>query len=321
MIGEKKIINLYQSAMFVRYDDKGLAYYFSADDFPGLADEPFSFRSSAGRLLRGHFYHYADPKSDHIVVFDHGMGGGHRSYMKEIERLARAGHIVFAYDHTGCMDSEGENTGGFARSLSDLNDALKALKARPELQNVTFSVMGHSWGGYACLNIGALHPDLTHIVALAGPVSAEHMIRQNFPGPLALYRSAIRRLETSANPDFVGFDAAKSLRRTAANVLIIQSDDDTIVKPKWHYAYLQKALADRPHTTFFSLHGKRHNPNYTADAVAYLNAYLAELKRRLSQGTLTTTEQKKAFVDAFDWNRMTAQDEDVWATILQTLAC
>ena len=56
MIFSKKIVKAYSDMMFVRCDDTGNVFYFSADDFEGLAREDFSFRSSKGHTLKGAFY-------------------------------------------------------------------------------------------------------------------------------------------------------------------------------------------------------------------------------------------------------------------------
>jgi hypothetical protein len=68
------------------------------------------------------------------------------------------------------------------------------------------------------------------------------------------------------------------------------------------------------------LKGKGHNPNYTLDAVAYLGEYLAKKQKLLKRGLLSTDAQKKEFLASWDWNRMTAQDEDVWDRIFASLA-
>ena len=107
MIFEKQIVGTFRNNFLRRCDDIGTAFYYSAADFPGLKAEAFSFPSCKGHELKGYFYHYADPVPGRIVVFDHGFGGGHRSYMKEIELLCRHGYLVFSYDHTGCMESGG----------------------------------------------------------------------------------------------------------------------------------------------------------------------------------------------------------------------
>ena len=91
MIFEKQVVNTYKGMMYTRCDDTETVFYFSSEDFPGLISEPYTFKSSAGHDLVGYFYSYESPAEGRIVVFDHGFGGGHRAYMKEIELLCRHG--------------------------------------------------------------------------------------------------------------------------------------------------------------------------------------------------------------------------------------
>ena len=136
MLFENQILGAFRKNFLRRCDDTGTAFYFSAADFPGLVSEPFSFPSSKGHTLSGSFYHYDNPIPGRLVVFDHGMGNGHRAYMREIERLARAGYLVFSYDHTGCMESGGADPNGMAQSLCDLNDCIRTILAEHQVAGV-----------------------------------------------------------------------------------------------------------------------------------------------------------------------------------------
>ena len=308
----KFIKKLYNSFIFKRCDDMGTAYYFSAKDFDTLNAEPYEFRGNNGQKLCGNFYYYENFDPDRIIVFDHGMGGGHLSYMREIEELARHGYKVFAYDHTGCMKSEGENTVGFTQSLADLDCCLKTLKADEKCKDKAFAVIGHSWGGFSTLNISAFHPDLTHVVVLSGPASVD-IITGQF-GPL---KNSVREIERQANPAYYAVDGVTSLKNTNAKALLIYSDNDKMVNKEANFDYLKSGLEGRENTVLHLEKGKDHNPNYTSDAVKYLGEYLAALNKQQKQ--LKTAEQKKAFVDSFDWWRMTAQDERVWSMIFDCL--
>lgn len=319
MIFEKKIVGIYRSQFLKRCDDTGLASYFSHADFPGLRQQPFGFRSSLGHDMAGWFYCYDEIIPGRLVVFDHGFGGGHRSYMKEIEMLCRHGYLVYTYDHTGCMESGGENARGLSQSLRDLNDALNALKAAPGFRELDISVMGHSWGSFACMNIAALHPEVTHIVALSGFVSVEEMIGQFFSGILKGYRKPCLHIEREQNPKFVDYNAVETLKGTGVPVLLVYSYNDKLVNREIHHDALKKGLADRKNVRILLEENKGHNPNYTADAVAYLAEYTAEMTRLLKDKKLTAESEKKAFRDKWDWNRMTQQDEKVWAEIFRTL--
>lgn len=314
MIFEKQIVKMYQAQMFARYDDNGAVYYFSHRDFPGLHAEPYTFPSSHGHTLKGYFYSYDGYKPERLIVFDHGMGGGHLSYMKEIEKLCAAGYRVFSYDHTGCMESEGAGAGGFAQSLCDLDDCLKALKTDAAVDTSDVSVMGHSWGGFSTINITALHPDVKRIVVLSGPVSVGRMIGQLFGGLLSGYRKAILALEMACNPDYVKLDAAETLKTAEAKALLIYSDNDAIVKKAAHYDVLKEALDGKDNITLMLVSGKAHNPNYTKDAVSYLATLSKAMKTPPK-----TEEEKAAFKASFDWDRMTAQDASIWSEILAFL--
>ena len=320
MIFEKQVEDAFEKAVRVRCDDMGTAYYFSADDFPGLKKEAYAFKNQKGERLQGYFYHYDSPKPYRIVVFDHGMGGGHRSYMREIEMLARHGYRVFAYDHTGCMESEGEGTNGFAQSLRDLNDALCALKAEPSCVGCEISVMGHSWGAFSTMNIAAVHPDVKGIVAMAGFVSVKQMLRQMFGVGIAkFFYKRMWRVEQAANPDFVGYNAVQTLKEADVPALLIYCVSDPIVKVQYHRDVLLEALSGCERVRFLSMADRGHNPNYTPDAAAYLGEYVTALTQKRKAGELESAEQKKAFVESWDFWRMTEQDEGVWKEIFDAL--
>lgn len=315
----KKLRNAYRGMVYTRADDTGAVFYFSAEDFEGLKQEPFSFASSDGNFLQGYFYSYPGAREDRLIVFEHGMGSGHRGYMREIELLARQGYLVFSYDHTGCMESGGETTGGFVQSLKDLDDALVALKAEKELHDRQISVVGHSWGGFSTLNIAALHPDIKSVVAISGFVSVELMLNQFFGGIMRGVGKKLLQEETEANPNWISCNAIDALSDSPVKALIIHSEDDPTVSCKAHFDLMQSALDDKDNITFLKVNGKRHNPNYTADAVAYKDRFFATYQKALKKKALSTDAEKQAFIARFDWKRMTEQDMGLWQTIFDFL--
>ena len=232
--------------------------------------------------------------------------------------LCRRGLCVFAYDHTGCMLSEGEGAGGMAQSLRDLNDAFCFLKSQERFSSCTFSVMGHSWGGFSSANIVALHPEIRHIVVLSGFLSVWRLVHSFFGGILSPYRRAVLALEAEYNEPFLSYDATETLRGTEARILLVYSDNDALCSRRLQFDPLVAALSDRENVTLRLESGKGHNPNYTKDAVAALAEYSRAVKKMHRKKNLTD-EEKRAFVSSFDWDRITAQDADVWAAIYQTL--
>ena len=319
MIFEKKIGDAYRSRMFVRCDDNGVAKYFDYTDFEGLEKEEFSFKTKAGNTLYGCFYSYPDANRERLVIFEHGMGGGHLSYMKEIEYLAKNGFLVLSYDHTGCMRSEGEGCNGFSQSLSDLDACIEAVVKEGRYAESDISVVGHSWGAFSTMNICSLHPDVACVVAMSGFASVKRMIAQSFAGLLKPYASYIYNIEKNANPDYCDYDAAKSLEGFEGKALIIHSRDDKTVSAKIHFEYLQEALKEKENIRFLSVEGKNHNPNYTKEAVKLLGEYVSALTKSIKNKSLASEEARREFVASFDWDRMTEQDGKVWNEIISAL--
>lgn len=317
MIFEKQVINMYKGMMYSRCDDIETAYYFGPENYPSLKVEEKRFQASAGHTLCGWFYEYEKAVPGKLIVFDHGFGGGHLAYMKEIEKLCKHGYKVFAYDHTGCMNSGGKSPNGLAQSLCDLNDCITMLKADEHFAGFDISVMGHSWGAFSALNITALHPEISHIVAMCGFVSVEEMINTFFPGIMKGYRKAILALEKEVNPIFAEFNAVETLKQSKVKALLIYSDNDTMCR-RTHYDTLKVGLDGKENIEFLLVKDKGHNPNYTEEAVKYLGEF-SKARAKLARKKNVSKEEKAKFVASFDWERMTAQDDSVWQKIFAHL--
>lgn len=316
MIFEKQIKQVYKNMMYSRCDDTETVYYFSSKNFPELRTEKYSFKSSLGHNLEGNIYYYDSYNKEKIIVFDHGFGGGHLAYMKEIEMLCRHGYMVFSYDHTGCMESGGETPNGLAQSLCDLNDCITTIKNDDRFKDLDISVIGHSWGAFSTLNITALHPEISHIVAISGFVSVEEMIKTFFSGLLKGYRKAVYEIEQESNPVFSKINAVETLKKSNTKALLIYSEDDKLCK-KVHYDILKENLKNKNNVEFLLVKNKGHNPNYTTEAVALLNGF-SKARTKILKKNLTK-EEKQYFVSSFDWEKMTEQDEGVWSEIFKHL--
>ncbi len=315
----RQIEDRYRKVLFSRHDPDDSIYYFSHRDFKGLLRREFSFESSKGYMLRGQFYFYGEPRTDRIIIFDHGLAPWHRSYMPEIERLCRAGYAVYTYDHTGCGDSEGEHIMGLLGSLCDLDDCLYVFRGIEELADKDIYVAGHSWGGFSTLNILAAHPEVKKIVAMSGFISLEVMQRQVAPLILAPFRKQLFELERKYNPEYAHSSAIDALSRSESAALIIHSEDDMTVSAKANFMRLRRELANRKNTEFLLLKDRDHNPTYTKAAVDYKKEFFKALEKQRKSGALKTDEEKAAFSASFDWHKMTEQDDEVWNVIYDFL--
>ena len=318
MLFEKKVVNFVLGQLLTRQDNAHGIFYFAPEDFLGLTAHPYDFQSHKGHDLKGFFYCYegADPKK--LVVFDHGMGNGHRAYMREIETLCKLGFLVYSYDHTGCMASGGKHIGGFAQSLADLDDCIKHMKQEKALSRREIYVVGHSWGGFSTMNIGAIHPEVKKIVSMSGFVSVDRIVKQTL-GPLKAYAPAIVKAEQLENPRHSRYNGLESLDKTDAKVLLVYSDDDKTVLKQEHYDPLYIKFCDSDRVKFLLVSNRNHNPTYERDSVVYKDEFFVQSQKALKKGLLKTPEQQKEFYGKFDWWFMTKQDMAVWNQIADFL--
>ena len=313
------VSSLYTRFVCHRYDDPGYLKYFTAADFPGLTAEPVAFASGAN-TLRGYFYAYPDA-GDALAIFCHGIGGGHLSYMKEIERLCRAGWRVLAYDNTGCFASDGDGIGGLSGSLRDLDAAVRWLKQTGAFAEASRVVaVGHSWGGYAVGNIPAFHPEIQRVVVISGFASVESLLcaftqKMPLPGKNALIRRLLA-IERKQNPAYADAAMPDALKTGETRYFFAHDENDPTVP----FAANTGALRMRfPDARYRVTDDRFHNPNYTADAAKYLTETFSRFNALVKKGKCRTLADKQAFFADADWDRMTRQDEAFWTEALSFL--
>ena len=85
-----------------------------------------------------------------------------------------------------------------------------------------------------------------------------------------------------------------------------------------HYDTLKSGLGDKENVEFLFVANKGHNPNYTEEAVRYLDEF-GKARAKLARKKNATKEEKEKFVSSYDWKKMTEQDESVWNVIFKHL--
>lgn len=309
---------IYKKAFVKRYDDNHITHYFSYEDFPGLGARPFSFMTPQGLTVKGNIYSYSGAITTDLVIFCHGIGGGHRSYMREIELLAKSGYEVMAYDNVGCFESEGSSIRGMTESLNDLDSCLAYVYSNDELKNRRISLIGHSWGGYAVGNILHFYKDIYSVGILSTFDSLDVVFSLGFGGKFNKFKKGILSYERKMNPKYVDLSMSKALEHTSAKVVMIQSKDDSMVSINAGLDYV-KQYVHNPKVRFVTVEGKFHNPNYTEDAVRYMQTTFGEYNRLVKEKKLKTLREKQEYMDQRDWLRMTEQDPEVWKDLLDNL--
>ncbi|MCR5505535.1 MAG: lysophospholipase, partial [Bacilli bacterium] len=288
--------------------------YFHQEDFPNLKADPYSFYSAVNKL-NGYFYYYDGYQEDVLVIFCHGIGGGHSSYLQEINNLAKHGYKVLAYDNTGCCNSEGKNIHTLGQSLVDLSYALASV--RKNFNSKKIYVVGHSWGGYAVSNINNFMP-VDKVVAISPFISIKREYKDIFPFPLKLIVKKIVKLEYIRNGDYAHSCAIKALNKKNVSALVIASKDDSVIKFKHHTGKLMKKVKNSK-VQFVIYDNKNHQPHYEKESVDYYNEKFGEFNQLVKDKKITTLEEKKAFFEKVDFLFMTKQDDNVWQEIYNFL--
>lgn len=301
-----------------RYDELPYLTYFKISDFPGLKAKSYTFKSGENKL-QGYFYHYQNYDKDIIVIFCHGIGGGHSAYMHEIEILAKNGYLVLGYDNTGCIESEGINNRGLAESLKDLDNAIKSLKNKKEYKDKKIYVVGHSWGGFAASNIYN-YQNVDKVVAISPFISLKQIYKDFIHFPLSIVViPGIIALEKENVGEYAKSNAIKALNRKNVKALIVHSKDDRLVKYKLNTAILQKKVHN-PNVEFLILDKKDHHPQYTLDAVQYFNQIFDTFNKEVKLGGIQTLEQKKQYFSSVNFKALVKQDKNVWDKIISFLS-
>ncbi len=206
------------------------------DLFDAYADryqrEKHTFVSGKNRLTG---YLYGSENTRGLIVFAHGIGAGHESYIKELLWLVDHGWRVFAYDASGTCESEGEGTVGLVQSALDLHAALCYVEAKEEWKNLPICVMGHSWGGYAAAAVLNFEHDIKASVSISGYNDPVEMM-------MSFARSAMSAATVMLYP-FVKLDnrltfgkyasltAVGGINKSEIHVMLVHGTEDDLVTP------------------------------------------------------------------------------------------
>ena len=276
------ITNIYQKNFLQRFDKDGAIPYYSAEDFAGLTCEEGSFLNSANVQIRYFTYHYDEHVPDKLILFCPGMGPGHTAYLAEIETLCKAGYKVLTLDYTGCGASGGERLSSANAPTRDARELLDLLHPEEEIIPV-----GHSLGGYTTLNLANLMPSVTRAVIISGFVSiADEMMGYV---KLRLLANQVKQFERKLEPNYGMLDNRAYLKTTKDKLLWIHSTDDPMV----NYRYNAGQVLDiaNPNVRVITVENKKHNPQYSKEALDTMNAWIGGYNRLIQEKKLQTLEE------------------------------
>jgi dipeptidyl aminopeptidase/acylaminoacyl peptidase len=108
-----------------------------------------------------------------IIVFNHGyirpssyVTTG--SYVAQVDALARHDYIIFKSDYRGNGNSQGSAFHSRSSYVTDVLNAIQALKQYPDADSNRIGMWGHSMGGYVTMGAMLKSPDIKASVIWAG---------------------------------------------------------------------------------------------------------------------------------------------------------
>ena len=289
-----------------RYDKEVGVPYFSYTDFKGLRQDAFCFNNSRGIEIHCFYYYYDNYKEDKVILFCHGLGPGHVSYMAEIEALARHGYKVLTLDYTGCGESKGEYMGSINAPARDIDELLDYLKLDKPVV-----LVGHSLGGFSALKIASLRKEITKVVVFAPIILYKPMI-------LAASKSKfithfILKYEKKVGKPYNDINLEEYLKTTEDKIFFIQSEDDPMVPYETSLKIAEES--GNPNIQTLKYVGRKHNPNYTEAAVKYMNEVFGGFTRLTKYKKISSDEERIAYFKGVSIKRLTEQDEDLFNKI------
>ena len=252
--------------------------YLKAKNFDNLNALPIEFKQSKGIILRGFIYTSAKIQTyKGLIVFSHGMGGGHLSYTTEINYFAQKGYAVLAYDNTGTCASDGKSLGGIAQGVLDLKSAIEFSKTRDDLKDLPLLLVGHSWGAYSVCNLLHIYPDanVKGILAFSPFASVNTLIKDMAKSKTKLNLSFLAPFFDIANIIKYGktglLNSAETVASNQVPTLIMHGGNDMVVRVKNSPLNFKSKLSLNVNARTILYESKYHNVYLAKDAESYLN--------------------------------------------------
>ena len=300
------ISHVYIKKFVCRYDKEVGVPYHSYLDFKGLKQESYTFNNSKGIEIHYFYYYYDNYQEDKIVLFCHGLGPGHVSYLAEIEQLAKRGFKVLTLDYTGCGESKGKYLGSLNAPTRDVMDLLTHLKLDKPL-----AIVGHSLGGFTALKVDSLRKRGDRVVVLAPILLTKPMILNASKSKFITYW--ILKYERKVEKEYDSIDLTQYLSNTTDDILFIQSTDDPMVPYETSLKIAEET--NNPHIEAIKYHHRKHNPNFTENAVKYMNQVFGAYNRLAKYKKIKTDEERVAYFKDVSLEKLTEQDEELFDRI------
>lgn len=294
--------------------------YYTVNDFEELEAKEFEVKSNKKQILRGKIYTNKNINEyEGVIVFVHGMGGGHLSYTTEINTFAKAGFIVLGYDNTGTCFSDGKNLKGFFQSVIDLKYVLEFVHNNENLNKYEVSLVGHSWGGYTVCQVLQFNLKIKSVVSISGCTTSENLI-SSMMGIFGKILKPFLKLNNFLKFGKKGIiNTKKILKKSTIPILILHGDKDSTCN-------LNNSLADKEYfkdksnIEIIIYENKYHNVYQTRDSEKYLNETFGKINEYKKKYKRRELEEKiNPIYENIDYKKITEEDEEVMGKIVSFL--
>lgn len=143
--------------------------------FAHMKIEKITFKNRNGHRLSARLDYSDQQPANAYAIFAHCFTctKNHKAVYNISRALARKGITVLRFDFTGLGESEGDfSSTNFSSNVSDLVAAANFLKSHYGDPRV---LIGHSFGGTACLQAAVEIPDATAVVTIGSPADPRHV--------------------------------------------------------------------------------------------------------------------------------------------------
>ncbi len=255
--------------------DKRFTANYSYEDFADSMDRKEVSFSSGENTLEG--FIYGENHTKGLVVFAHGIDVYHETYITLLKGLYDRGYKVFTYNATGTCGSTGESTIGLVQSALDLDAALTYAETDPELSDMPFLLLGHSWGGYAAAAVLNFDHDVSASVSLSGYCDSvaelEETLDGRFGGVSKLFYPYIKIINKSVFGENADLSAVDGINKSDVPVLIVHADNDPKITYKGASIISKSDLITNPNVEYFTFSEENRNDHgsylYSAECAKY----------------------------------------------------
>ncbi|MFH0908794.1 MAG: alpha/beta fold hydrolase [bacterium] len=210
------------------------------------------------------------------VVCFHGLTGSktesHRLFVKAARMLAETGMVCLRIDFRGSGDSEGDfSQMTIGREIEDAREALKFLRARPEVDTKRIGILGMSMGGMVSAYVLGSDKQIRTSVLWAPVGNPRRLVagRLNERTLTQLATMGIADVDGWAVgqafvDEMLGLDPLKAVIRVKGPVLIIHGDNDESVPANETKAYVDALKRAGKKVQYHLVHGADHTFNSLA---------------------------------------------------------